>query len=340
MIPIVDPQQYCIMHPTDANSTGHSANSLTFRPLGMPEVPTLDSTFGSLLVGTFISLILYGVSLYQLYRYLHHSYRQDSKTVKVFVFSTISLETLLTLATVLSCYHYLVVNHSNPSALVRGIWSFDSLSLLAGLTMALAQCFFARRVYILRPKLYPLAAISILFALTAFVLSAVATVKNSTAVRLDPSSYVVLDATGFGAGIVSDTLTTSVLIAVLRQSRTGWRRTDRVIDRLILYCINTGLLTVIFDILALAFGVSYPNDLFDFGIAIVAAKVYSNSLLAILNALLGSSRRWAGTPRAQGARGIRQCARAQSAATSPLDNHGGDRHADEHFAGIFIILLQ
>ncbi|KAI0633133.1 hypothetical protein C8Q77DRAFT_873663 [Trametes polyzona] len=40
----------------------------------------------------------------------------------------------------------------------------------------------------------------------------------------------------------------------------------------------------VFDIAAVAFGLAYPDDLFDFSIAIVGTKVYSNSLLAMLNA--------------------------------------------------------
>ncbi|KAI0633134.1 hypothetical protein C8Q77DRAFT_1158546 [Trametes polyzona] len=241
--------------------------------------PTLDSTFGSFLLGIYIALMLYGISIHQLYRYLLRYYHQDGYTVKAFVIVTFFLETLLTIVSLHACYHYLVANSFKPNSLIQGVWSFDAISLLSGLVISIAQCFFARRVYKLRPKLYPLAAISVLFSFAAFALATTASVRNSTASSLiNPESYVLPDALGMGAAVVSDTLTTSVLIVVLRKSRTGLRQTDLVLERLILYTINTGLLTVIFDVLSVSFyltpyqGIAYPNDLIDFSIGLVGTK--------------------------------------------------------------------
>lgn len=67
-----------------------------------------------------------------------------------------------------------------------------------------------------------------------------------------------MDGAAFGGAVASDMLTTGVLLFVLKSSRTGFktylvpmhplirradslfRRTDRLIDRLTLYAVNTG----------------------------------------------------------------------------------------------------
>ena len=45
---------------------------------------------------------------------------------------------------------------------------------------------------------------------------------------------------GSAQAITADTLLTSVLIVTLRRRRTGIRRTDSMIDVLILYAVSTG----------------------------------------------------------------------------------------------------
>ncbi|KAI0633143.1 hypothetical protein C8Q77DRAFT_1158553 [Trametes polyzona] len=268
-------------------------------------IPPLDGRYGCLLIAAYISLCLYGVNVYQTSWYLHRYYHQDCRTVKSFVFITFLTDTLLTVVTVHACYHYLVLNYFNPQALGQGVWSFDALALLTGLTICIAQCFFARRVYKLRPKLYPLVIISMLFTSTslAFAISAWITLGTNElpkpplftftvgAIRLSAESsltnirpYTISDSIGLGVASIADTLTTSVLIVELKRIRTGWRQTDQLIDRLILYSFHTGLLTVMFNFLGLAFSVAYPEQTIGCAISIVNTKLYSNSLMVMLNA--------------------------------------------------------
>ncbi|OJT15861.1 hypothetical protein TRAPUB_1513 [Trametes pubescens] len=50
----------------------------------LPKVPALDNTFGAVLLGTFVGLILYGLTLHQSYRYLR-LYPNDSRALKCLV---------------------------------------------------------------------------------------------------------------------------------------------------------------------------------------------------------------------------------------------------------------
>ena len=63
-----------------------------------------------------------------------------------------------------------------------------------------------------------------------------------------------MNSAGVGIASLADTIMTAALIFSLHRSRTGVKRTDSLINVLILYAINTGLLTgCVADILRLQF---------------------------------------------------------------------------------------
>ncbi|KAF8993175.1 hypothetical protein BDQ17DRAFT_1368618 [Cyathus striatus] len=74
----------------------------------------------------------------------------------------------------------------------------------------------------------------------------------------------------------ADALTTGSLCILLAKSRSGFKKTDSLISILILFTINTGLLTMYYII--------WPHNFIFMGIYFVLGTVYYNSLLASLNA--------------------------------------------------------
>ncbi|KAH9933621.1 uncharacterized protein BXZ73DRAFT_77240 [Epithele typhae] len=90
-------------------------------------LPSLGDTFGSLLIATFISLVLYGIGMHQTFRYFQE-YRKDRRILQMFVGLLISpqnsvADTFHTLICCHVCYYYLVVDYFNPLDLQKGIWS-------------------------------------------------------------------------------------------------------------------------------------------------------------------------------------------------------------------------
>ncbi|KAI1785103.1 hypothetical protein LXA43DRAFT_1066197 [Ganoderma leucocontextum] len=90
----------------------------------LPKVPPLDNTFGAVLLGTFIGLIFYGITLHQSYRYFR-MYPSDLPSLKRLVFFVVILETITSAMSMHVCYYYLVANYFNPPALLHGMWSID-----------------------------------------------------------------------------------------------------------------------------------------------------------------------------------------------------------------------
>ncbi|KAI0788188.1 hypothetical protein C8Q74DRAFT_663961 [Fomes fomentarius] len=92
-----------------------------------------------------------------------------------------------------------------------------------------------------------------------------------------------LVSTGSTMAVSADLLLTVTLIHLLRRSRTGMKSTDSMLEVMILYSINTGLLTGILNLLSLFFAFICPGDLIYIGIGIPCVKLYANTLLAALN---------------------------------------------------------
>ncbi|KAI0363878.1 hypothetical protein BV20DRAFT_1057666 [Pilatotrama ljubarskyi] len=246
-------------------------------------LPSLDNTVGAILIGTFVSLILYGLVIHQAYRYFR-MYQNDIALIKTFVITMLVVETVHIVFCMHMIYYYLVTNYFNPPALQNGVWSMDAQPVLSSIGIFVSQSFFAYRVYMISPKYRILVAVSVLCTLLAIGFTSAATYESVKHVSYAGfQAYTWLDSAAFAASVGSDILTTSVLIFTLKRSRTGIKRTDHIVDRLILYTVNTGLLTSICNILALVLGFAQPTNMIYIGVAIISTKVYANSLLAVLN---------------------------------------------------------
>ncbi|KAJ3018782.1 hypothetical protein NUW54_g252 [Trametes sanguinea] len=76
----------------------------------------------------------------------------------------------------------------------------------------------------------------------------------------------------FAAAVAIDILLAATLVVTLHKSRTGFKRTDSLIDLLIVYTINTGLVTGVFGVLSLIFALVWPDSLIWSACNLVATK--------------------------------------------------------------------
>ncbi|RPD69899.1 hypothetical protein L226DRAFT_262370 [Lentinus tigrinus ALCF2SS1-7] len=246
-------------------------------------IPALDNTFGALLIGTFLGLMLYGVLLQQLFRY-SRLYTEDVVLLKVLVGTVIVLETFHTVISAHICYNYLVSNYFTPWNLLFGNWSIDLLPLSSGLVILTSQSFFARRVVAIGGKFRWIAGIAIVLFVGELAFYAAATVKAFMLPTFkDFLSVTWFISTGSAMAVTADFLLTSVLIISLRRSRTGFKQTDSTIDVLILFAVNTGLITGLCNILGIVFALILPSNLIYAAVGIVGTKLYATTLLAALN---------------------------------------------------------
>ncbi|KAM5544713.1 hypothetical protein V8D89_001611 [Ganoderma adspersum] len=230
--------------------TGTPANSLEL----LPKLPVLDNTFGAVLIGTFISLILYGLTLHQLYRY-YILYPSDKLWLRWTVSVTVVLETVHMALCCHVCYWYLVSNYFNPFQLQFGSWSTKVVLILSMDLLGGELAFFAAAT------------------IETFIIP---TFKG-----FQHLEWMI--SVGSAQAITADTLLTSVLIVTLRRRRTGIQRTDSMIDVLILYAVSTGFLTTVFNLLAFIFILAFPGNLIYIAFSVIVTKLYANTLFVALN---------------------------------------------------------
>ncbi|KAI0636134.1 hypothetical protein C8Q77DRAFT_1155841 [Trametes polyzona] len=249
----------------------------------LPKVPSLDNTFGSFLIATFIGLIMYGLTLHQTYRY-YRLFPGDALVLRMIVVCTLLLETLHIVLCMHVCYYYLVTNYFDPTALLDGVWSIRILPVSTAAIIVVSESFFTRRVYLIGSHFRMIVAIVPILMLVILGFGTAATVKAFILPTFAEFKGVAwMTSAGFGVAVVVDSLLTGTLILALRRSRTGFRRTDSLIDVLIIYAVNTGLLTGIFSLLSFIFAIVAPGNLIYSAFNLISAKLYANSLLAVLN---------------------------------------------------------
>ncbi|PBL04033.1 hypothetical protein ARMGADRAFT_1056982 [Armillaria gallica] len=85
------------------------------------------------------------------------------------------------------------------------------------------------------------------------------------------------------SGIAFDVITTMAMTLSLYRSRSGMKRSNHVITILILFTVNTNLVTTFLSIGSLVTYLVLPNATIYGGITFLLSKSYLNSFLAILN---------------------------------------------------------
>ncbi|KAL1949703.1 hypothetical protein VTO73DRAFT_8584 [Trametes versicolor] len=235
-------------------------------------IPTLNNTYGAILIGTFFGLILYGLSMHQAYRYCRLDFG-DSVGMKVYVAFIMLLDTFHVILCMHMCYYYLVTHYFDPAALFTRVWSIDNLGLSAAVVIVSCQC---------RSTVQTLGG----HCGTVLPCAAYATAQASILPSYSQFRELTwLFSIAFAFIVVSDVILTTVLIMVLRRSRSGIARTNSMLDVLIAYTISTGLLTDIFSGLSFIFPLIYlnTNSMVYIALDIVTTKLYVNSVIGTLN---------------------------------------------------------
>ncbi|KAI0706388.1 hypothetical protein C8Q76DRAFT_800829 [Earliella scabrosa] len=259
--------------------------------------PSLSDTLGAFLIGTCCALVLYGVVLHQAYGYFR-VYSEDALWLKALVIAALVLETIVTGFNVDACYNLLVTNYSNPDLDRAVYWSFALLAVFPASVAVTCQTFFARRVWLIgrRYRIIVYTAVILMLAELGFPIAC--TVEIFRAPHLDDAlKWAWLVSARNAAATATDFLLTAVLIYSLRKSRTGIKRTDSMINILIMYAINTGKYDLnrtaldveltrplsAFNVLCLICGAVLPQSFTYVAVDLVASRLYANSLLAALN---------------------------------------------------------
>ncbi|TBU45436.1 hypothetical protein BD309DRAFT_715918 [Dichomitus squalens] len=244
----------------------------------------LDETLGAAFLGTIATSCFYGITVVQTYIYFKRS-AKDSAFLKFLVFFLWVLDSLHLALIVHSIYYYAVTNFMNPKVLASPTWSILVMIACTGVSDVTVRSIFCHRVWRLSNGNWPLAIAIMVSSLTVFGGSIAFAVKSFGVGTFAGFSKIAdILYVSFGAGVVADVLIAGALCTILARCRTGFRKTDSVVRTLIMYSINTGLLTSLCALSCLITYATMPNNFIFIAFYFVLPKLFLNSLLATLNA--------------------------------------------------------
>ncbi|EIN10380.1 hypothetical protein PUNSTDRAFT_112237 [Punctularia strigosozonata HHB-11173 SS5] len=240
----------------------------------------LDNTYGAMLIGVIISAALWGVSCTQAWFYFE-KYESDQWFIKLMVATAWATDTVHQILISHAAYIYLVKNFANPVKLGEIVWSMVVEVLFTGFTAFIVQSFFAYRVYKLSHGNLIITGLTV-----ALVVAEIVYVTK--AIHLETYAQLVvlknLSMAVNAIGAAGDVVIAGSLCFLLQRSRTGFQHSSTMINKLMIFTVNTGLLTSICAIMSLIMISVSPNSFLYITFFFTLGRLYVNSLLATLNA--------------------------------------------------------
>ncbi|KAJ3813978.1 hypothetical protein F5876DRAFT_62699 [Lentinula aff. lateritia] len=198
-------------------------------------------------------------------------------------------------------YYYLILNYANPSALSLAVWSLLAEVLFNGFTAFCVQSFLTWRIWRLSNSNFWVTGIVVslvlaefgcvvAFGIIAFVYllhyseyllnHLLSLVRVSTFVEL-AADLKELSVTVNALAAAGDVLIAGILTILLQKSKTGFQR-QLVIQTM--FAVNTGALTSLCAVASLISILAAPNTFIYISFFFCMGRLYTNSLLATLNA--------------------------------------------------------
>jgi len=221
----------------------------------------LQDTIGCTFIGILFSTILHGLTLAQTTFYFTR-YSADAISLKALVVILLILDTAKEMIIVQLLWNYLVESHRVPEALAILPSTYGAQHVLAAVAVLLVQCFYLKNIWHISPGnkcRTLLAALGTLLALVSFG-AGMGLVWGMYQTRFFKQALALVTRAGFtqlGSALITDIYIASSLIVILHGSRTGFRPTDTLLSKLILYAVDRGILLCTVQIVQL---VTYVHD--------------------------------------------------------------------------------
>ncbi|KAJ3892911.1 hypothetical protein GG344DRAFT_75477 [Lentinula edodes] len=210
----------------------------------MAEAPPLNVTlsFGPMLIGVYLNMILYGILLNQMYFYFQ-TYKSDALWIRLLVAYLFVMETANTILDMAMMYQPLITEYGTEKAVANFPVLFMTEPIVIVLISAPIQWFFAWRINKITQS-YSIPVIIIVLALASTAGGFITGVKIAILKLFSKKPELHWSALlWFIPSCVADLLITFTLVRSLSKRKTGFGATDSAIDKLIRMTVQTGMIT-------------------------------------------------------------------------------------------------
>ncbi|KAF8189001.1 hypothetical protein BJ912DRAFT_926188 [Pholiota molesta] len=271
-----------------------------------PQLPpelNLGLTYGAYLIGAIVAASLYGILVSQTIYYFNQ-YPKDPPTFKILVLSLFILDTLTIIFETHGLYHYLIVTFGNFEMLLIQVWSVQNVLTSYQYTIMLTTqgahlgIFPNPSLWIPvtgRKKLLPGVIPSHLSATTKadlYTLGSALALFKAIVIKVFTFKFwsssllpymKILVAANKSLETCADALITAALCFYLHRGRSEISRTNTMINKLIVFAVNRGVITTFLQLFYLIAFEIKPDSMAWVAFHVSISKVYTNSVLATLN---------------------------------------------------------
>ncbi|KAJ7114070.1 hypothetical protein C8R44DRAFT_230567 [Mycena epipterygia] len=243
----------------------------------------VDSTLGALQIGVLVSCVLFGVTTTQTYTY-YGRFPKDSRKMKTLVAFVWLCELAHIICIAQTLYVLTISDFAHPDRLSTMAEALGVSTLFNAIVTACVQGFFSFRIFRLSKMLYIPCLTGILslfyFGMT-LVLFSFGQTNPFTIVEVRWGWLLI---SLWSVAAANDVIIAMALVFWLcRRRDSSHRITVALIDKLITWTIETGVVSSAAAFLNLAFFVTMKENFIWIAFYVVTTRLYSNSFLASLN---------------------------------------------------------
>ncbi|KAJ7671266.1 hypothetical protein DFH06DRAFT_112607 [Mycena polygramma] len=251
----------------------------------MAAIPALDGTLGVEEIGLIVGTFLYGIETLQTFNY-YRMFPKDPRKLKTLVAVIWFLELGHTVCAWNAGYLATVTFYGQVEHIFNPPRTIYLTILFSSLINAVVQTFFAIRIRSLSNR-WPITILCCILNLARFVcnMGLIAVCYNSSSFLILETQLHWLMTTASAIGPSVDVIIATALCYYLWSLKraSGFDRTSRMVDTLIVWTVETTIITTVAGIMQLILFLSRPNDVSWMTFYLIQAKLFSNSLLASLN---------------------------------------------------------
>ncbi|KAF4618705.1 hypothetical protein D9613_009878 [Agrocybe pediades] len=253
-------------------------------------ITSIPSPIRDTVIGSWLNWMLMGTLIVQTYFYQTH-FSNDRSLIRGLVYSVVALDVAQTVVGSHAVWRHTVAKWNEPSSLFEFTWSIAVLVTFAGFISVIVQLFYCWRIWILAANNLWMRGMALVIVLISLSQAAVGIV-SSIVFQLHASQEQLLKyhpqfTYTISGGFLADTLITGSMIYILRNARNSqgtFNHMGGTLDRLINNALQTGFVTMTCAAVDLALFVTVTTANYHYTPTFILGKLYSNSLLATLNA--------------------------------------------------------
>lgn len=214
---------------------------------GMSLIPSfpLNATLGASFLGNIGASILYGISCIQTFIFYKRS-GGDTIVLKSLILLLWILDTIHLAFVTHAVYSYAILDFGDYLSISKPLWCITSHVTISSLSDLIVRGLYCHRIWKLSQRnlwmTVAVASISLLSFASGFAFS-IWGFQHPNYFLADAEQLSVFLYLNFVSGVVADSLIAVLLCVLLMRQRTGYSRTNTLLYTLLIYTVNTGVLS-------------------------------------------------------------------------------------------------